>query len=50
MKQKFASVLYIVLGAISSDWSLLEEGVLQIHKGFVIMLNIFRVFSKVRSF
>lgn len=49
-KQKFASVLYIVLGAISSDWSLLEEGVATIHRGFVIILNVFRVFSKVRSF
>lgn len=50
MKLKFASVLYIVLGAISSDWSLLEEGIAKIHKGFVIVLNIFRVFSKMRSF
>lgn len=39
-----------MFGAVYSDWSLLERGAAEMHRGFAFVLDIFRMFSRVKNF
>lgn len=49
-KRMVSGVVQVVFGAVYSDWSLLERGAAEMHEGFAFVLDIFRMFSRVKNF